>query len=89
MPCLLVIIGLFFPRIVLAILWIIGFMSQGFQGWGWPLLGFIFMPITTLVYGLSHIYGEGADGGWLLLLILAILFDLGSNGTGTAQRKSN
>jgi hypothetical protein len=45
-----------------------------------PLLGFIFLPLTTIVYAYmmnSHIV---ASGGNLIWLILAALVDLGAFG---------
>jgi hypothetical protein len=79
MSCLIVIAMLFFPRVVLFCGWAFGFLTAGFQGWFWPLVGFIFMPITTIVFALANIHGNGVEGWWLGALILAILFDVGSH----------
>lgn len=86
MPCLLALLGLFFPRFILFLGWIFGFTSRGFEGWVWPLLGFIFMPFTTLAYALGHAYGEGVRGIWLVVLIIAVVLDLGSGGTAVASK---
>ena len=53
----------------------------------WPILGIIFLPLTTLTYVLLWTPGIGIDSlGWLWLL-LAFLIDLGGWGsTGYANR---
>lgn len=77
---LLLIIGLFIPRVVIAILY---FFSRWFSGVFstilWPILGFIFMPYTMLWYSVvMNAYG----GVWGVLqtvvLVIAIIFDLNS-----------
>lgn len=79
--CLFVILSIFVPRLILLLWYLFGSLTQGFQGWFWPLMGFLFMPFTTLVYAASHIYGEGIQGGWFALMILAVIWDVG----GTAK----
>ena len=51
MPCLLTLVALLFPRITILVLWIFTEWFSGvFSSMIWPLLGFIFMPLTTLWY---------------------------------------
>lgn len=78
MGCLLMFIGVFFPRIMLILGWLFGITSSGFEGWFFPLLGFIFMPCTTLAYACAQIYCNGIQGWGLLFLIIGIIFDLSS-----------
>lgn len=89
MPCFLVILGMFMPRLVLFFGWLFGVTNKGFEGWLWPLLGFIFMPFTTLVWGLAHAYGESTRGIWLVLFIFAVLLDLGSWGSTTVKKEGS
>jgi hypothetical protein len=42
----------------------------------WPVLGWIFLPYTTLVYMFSHIKGDGIKDGWVILLILGVILDV-------------
>lgn len=85
---LIVFFGLCIPRIVLVVCWLAGTFGGVWQGYLWPILGFLLMPYTTLAYGLSHVYGDGPAGGWLIALIVAVFFDLSSNGkTATARRR--
>lgn len=82
--CLLVIFGILLPRITLLYLWIINFFdaSRPWNTYLWPVLGWIFMPYTTLVYGCCYVYNNGEfDVGWIILTVLAVLFDLGSDGS--------
>ena len=53
MPCcLLLIIAILGPRIGMILLWLFSnFYDKPFDGFLLPLLGFFFMPFTTLAYG--------------------------------------
>ncbi len=50
MPCLLLFAILLFPRIALALLWFFStYLQQAFHGGLLlPVLGFLFLPLTTL-----------------------------------------
>lgn len=57
-----------------------------FQTILWPILGFLFMPYTTLAYMVGMVYNHHQiTNGWLVLLIVAIIMDLGGHG-GTYSR---
>lgn len=47
-----------------------------------PLLGIIFLPLTTLVYVLVFIPGVGLNSWGWFWVILALLIDLGSHSSG-------
>ena len=83
MPCLLVLLILAFPRIVLACLWFFTTMLDPafHREILIPLLGFIFLPITTIVYAwliYSHLAIAGTN---LIILIVAVVLDVGSHGS--------
>ena len=85
MPCLLAILALGFPRFVLAIVWIFSNLLQSvYQTAVWPVLGFFFMPLTTLAYAYAIDTGGGVRGGYLAIYVVAALIDLGLVG-GTAR----
>jgi hypothetical protein len=87
MLLLIILFGLCVPRVILVVCWLAGTFAGVWAGWLWPILGFLFMPYTTLAYGLAHSYGGGVEGGWLIAVIVAVVFDLSSNGkTATAKR---
>src|SRR5262245_50169630 len=77
MPILLVLFGLLAPRVTLLIAGCAGAFNTVWQTWLLPVLGFLFMPYTTLAYGIAVAYGGGVQGIWLALVIVAVLFDLG------------
>lgn len=84
MPCLLVLVILFFPRVVLVLMFLFTtYLQRAFHnGLLVPLLGFIFLPITTIVYAWeinSHLPLEGFN---LLWLLLAVVFDISGWGGG-------
>jgi hypothetical protein len=90
MPCLLGCIALSFPRIVLVVLWLFTeYLDHVFETRLWPLLGFVFLPLTTLAYAFAIHQGDGkvtAIGG--AAIATAVIIDLGLFGTGARARKS-
>lgn len=90
MPCLVTIAGFFLPRVVMAMLLVFtGWFGQAFQTWLWPLLGFLFMPYTTLAFMISMVYGGGVTGGYVVLVVIAVFLDFGmhSDSSKTARGK--
>jgi hypothetical protein len=51
-PCFLLLVILLFPRVALALMWIFStYLQRAFHGGlVLPVLGFIFLPLTTIVY---------------------------------------
>ena len=78
MPLLILFIALFFPRVVLALIAIFTtWFHAAFNTPIWPILGFIFMPYTTLAYMAAMLNNNhSVSGGWLVLVIIAVLVDL-------------
>ncbi len=72
----ILVLGIFFPRWVLLFLWLLQYTRAGYESWVWPLLGFFFLPRTTLVYGLAHVSGDSQSGGWVILYLIAFLLDV-------------
>jgi len=89
MPCFLLLIILFFPRVVLALMWFFSnYLQHAFHGaFLIPLLGFIFLPVTTIVYAWELNNGLPTAGINLVWLLIAVLIDLGGLGGG-AHRQS-
>jgi FtsH-binding integral membrane protein len=88
-PCLLLIIVLAFPRVVLALLWLTTtYLQRAFpMGLLIPLLGFIFMPLTTLVYAWEINNGMPTAGMNLIWLLIAAIVDLGGLGGGAHRSR--
>jgi hypothetical protein len=89
--CLFVILGLFFPRLTIILIEIFSYWFDTTNiGVLWIILGFIFMPFTLLWVSVVMNYYNGEWGfGTILLLILAILLDLGSDGNSVNECKEN
>jgi hypothetical protein len=85
MPCLIVLIGLFSPRLALVLLALFtDDLSRAFDGVVVPLLGFFLLPWTTLSYVAFWDWGPGrhVTGFEWFFVILAFAIDLSSYGAG-------
>ena len=87
MPCRIALFALFFPRIAIVLVVIFSdYIGAAYQTVLWPLLGFIFMPVTTLAYAWAITSNGSVSGGFLFVVILAALLDLGIIGGGASNR---
>jgi hypothetical protein len=88
-PCLFLIVILAFPRVAIALLYLFThYLDRAFQSILLLILGFLFLPFTTLVYAWmvnSHLPVAGINLLWLLLAVIA---DLGSAGHGYSRRRA-
>lgn len=82
--CLLIIFGLLMPRILL----LVGYFANWFADaspWEtriWPILGWIFLPYTTLCWAACYCWNEGNfNVFWIIGMVLCVLIDLGAGGT--------
>ena len=88
MPCLIVILALAFPRVVLAVLFFFtSYLDRAYNGFLVPLIGFIFLPLTTLAYAWMVNSGTPVAGIYLVILILTVVIDLGSLSGGEVHRR--
>jgi hypothetical protein len=88
-PCLLLIIFLAFPRIALALLFFTSnYLQRAYHGLLLPLLGFLFLPLTTLAYAWMTNTRQPIAGINLLILIIAVVIDLGGLSGGEYHRRS-
>lgn len=87
MGCCGLIIILAFPRVALVCLFFFThYLERAYHGFLLPLLGFFFLPLTTLTYAWlinSHMPIEGIN---VLFLIIAVLLDAGGLGGGAYQK---
>jgi hypothetical protein len=89
MPCLLIILFLAFPRIALVLLFIFSnYLQRAYHGLILPLLGFLFLPLTTLAYAWMVNSGLPTTGLNLLILIIAVVIDLGGIGGSEYHRRT-
>ncbi|HEX4077164.1 MAG TPA: hypothetical protein VHX49_17320 [Candidatus Acidoferrales bacterium] len=88
MGCLLLILFLAFPRVVLLLLYFFtNYLQRAYHALLLPLLGFIFLPLTTLAYAWMVNTGQPTAGVNLLILIVAVVIDLGGLGGGAFSRR--
>lgn len=92
MGCFVAILALISPRLVLVLVWLFNhnrFTVAFHNSFLLPLLGFIFLPWTTLIYAFAYnpILGHLSTWGWIWV-ILALFVDLGSYGAANWGRSS-
>jgi hypothetical protein len=85
----LVLLAFFTPRIVLFILWLFtNYLSRAYDGFVLPLLGFVFLPATTLAYAIAQNEFGGVNGIGLVVILIGLAVDIGLLGGGARQRRS-
>jgi hypothetical protein len=89
MPCLILILLVAFPRIALVLLFFTSnYLQRAYHGLLLPLLGFFFLPLTTLVYAWMANNGQPTAGINLIILVIAVVVDLGGLGGGAYHQRS-
>jgi hypothetical protein len=79
--------GLITPRLVMVVLWLFtNYLSRAFDTFIWPLLGFLFLPTTTIAYAIAQNSFHGLRGVGLLIFALGVLLDFGLIGGGARGR---
>jgi len=94
MGCLVGCLAIAFPRLALALVWLFGpagYLSRPFPGLLWLILGFLFLPTTTIAFAFAtntlDPVGDLSSFGWLLVAI-GLLLDVGLiGGGGRASRR--
>jgi hypothetical protein len=61
------------------------YVGRAYQTTIWPLLGFFFMPLTTLAYAWAINDRGSVAGIHLVVVVLAVLIDLGLLGGGASS----
>lgn len=80
MGCLVVLLAFISPRLALfAIFLFSDLLSEAFDSWFLPLLGFFLLPWTTLAYAVMWTVSTNEVAGFeWFIVILAFVVDLGS-----------
>lgn len=88
MPCFVGCLALAMPRFAIVLVVIFSdYIGRAYQTMLWPLLGFVFMPLTTLAYAWAINSRGSVQGVYLVFVVVAVLIDLGLIG-GSASRRS-
>lgn len=89
MPCLMALIALSAPRIAILLVVVFSdYIGTAYETTLVPLLGFFFLPATTLAFAWA-IHSRGSvEGFQLLIVVLALLLDFGLiGGSARSARK--
>jgi hypothetical protein len=88
MPCLLLVLFLAFPRLALVLLFVLSnYLERAYHGLLLPILGFLFLPLTTLAYAWLVNSHQAIEGLNLVILIVAVVIDVGGLSGGEYQRR--
>lgn len=89
MPCLVIIVLLGLPRLALLLAWALtDYTKTAFETRVWPVLGFFFLPFTTLCYmWASNATNHQITGGWVFLIIIGAFLDLGISGSAKRRKR--
>jgi hypothetical protein len=86
MHCLIGCLAFLAPRLTIILVQLAsGYIGQAYVTLLWPVLGWIFMPLTTLAYAWArNTYGT-VEGFGVAVVVLAVLLDLGIIGKGRSS----
>ena len=95
MGCLFAVFALITPRFILFIMWLFTDYLNAAISSGWlGLLGFLFLPTTTIAYAIAQneftTVTGGVEAAGIILIVLGIVIDLGmlgGSGRGIARRQ--
>ncbi|MHC4717611.1 MAG: hypothetical protein ACYS5V_11625 [Planctomycetota bacterium] len=89
MGCLLVVIALILPRTLMVFIWLLtDWFSRAYEGALLPVLGFLFMPYTTLAYMAAMIRNHNTlSPFWAVVVVIAALVDISHWGSTRAVRR--
>ena len=82
MGCLAVLLAFITPRFVLVVLWLFtDYLARAFSSGWWALLGFVFLPTTTIGYAIARNAFSSPSGGLraagVIIIALGVAVDLG------------
>jgi hypothetical protein len=88
MPCcILVLLTVLTPRVVLVLMFLFSnYLGRAYHGVFIPLLGFFFLPLTTIAYAWIVNSHHSVEGLYIVLLIVTVVIDLGGLGGGHYSR---
>jgi hypothetical protein len=88
MPFLVGCLALATPRFAIILVVVFSdYIGSAYQTVLWPLLGFLFMPLTTLAYAWAINSNGSVAGMHLVVVVVAVLFDLGVVGGSASRRR--
>ncbi|HTU14527.1 MAG TPA: hypothetical protein VMF31_04960 [Solirubrobacterales bacterium] len=90
MPCLVALFAIISPRLALFVVLVFSdWVGKAMDGWVVPVLGFFFLPWTTLAYIVMwNVGSRGVDGFEWLIVIFAFFVDIMSYVKTTQAREA-
>lgn len=96
MGCLALLLAFVTPRFVLLVLWLFtDYLTRAFQSGWWAILGFFFLPTTTIAYAIAQnafsTSSGGVSAGGIVIVVLGVAVDLGllgGSGRGLGRRRT-
>jgi hypothetical protein len=88
MPIVVGCLALMAPRFAIVLVVVFSdYIGRAYESVLWPFLGFLFLPLTTLAYAWAINSRGSVEGLQLVVVIIAVLMDLGLVGGSAARRK--
>ena len=88
MPFVVGCLALIAPRFAIVLVVVFSdYIGRAYETTIWPLLGFLFAPCTTLAYAWAINSSGSVEGVQLVVVIIAVLIDLGIVGGSAAQKR--
>ena len=88
MPLVVGCLALMAPRFAIVLVVVFSdYIGRAYETLAWPFLGFLFMPLTTLAYAWAINSRGSVDGLPQVVVVIAVLLDLGLIGGSAARRK--
>jgi hypothetical protein len=90
MPLLVGCLALLAPRFVIVVVVLFtDYIGRAYETTLWPLLGFVFLPLMTLVYAWAINSNRSVEGMYLAVVVVAALIDMGIfGGSASKSRRS-
>jgi len=86
--CIGALVLLLGPRIFLIGVWLLTNWYDAFDSALLAILGWLFLPYTSLAWMYVYFHNAGqASGPYMLLMIIAVMFDVGVFGSGHRSLK--
>lgn len=94
MGCLFVLLALITPRFILFVVWLFSdYLNRAFTSGWWGILGFFFLPTTSITYAIAKneftAAGGGIEAAGIVLIVIGVAVDLGligGSGRGLGKR---
>ena len=88
MPFLVGCLALAMPRFAIVLVVVFSdYLGYAYETLLWPVLGFFFLPLTTLAYAWAINSNGSVSGFPLAVVILAVIMDLGLFGGSERSRR--